>query len=307
MHLLIVRHGQSANNVIEALHGDGESFNQKRNVDPVLSKLGEKQAEALGEALAEQLKGCSDVSLACSGMSRAMQTIQPLSKKLNLQVSVLPDVHEVGGMYKHNKLGEKVEAFGMSREEIVTKFPNYDASKIPSGGLRAMETEDGAVARAKLVSARLVSEAEKVGAAERVVVMVMHVDFIILLAQCLLSAPSADIAVPPAQPSYWELNNTGVCHLFLGARPPPKACSAARVRMLYWNRTEHLNDHNLRAGVMWKNLGHVKGAAWAGVGEGGSGEKLTFTGKRKGIEYDLAASVVLFCCTVALVVSYGRK
>ena len=46
---------------------------------------------------------------------------------------------------------------------------------------------------------------------------------------------------------------------------------ALRARLLCWNRTEHLTDAT-RSGIAWKNLPGCEGAAaWARLGEGGSG------------------------------------
>ena len=55
MHLLLVRHGQSMNNVIEAEVGGGEDFLRRRSIDPPLSTLGRSQADALGLHLGAQV------------------------------------------------------------------------------------------------------------------------------------------------------------------------------------------------------------------------------------------------------------
>jgi len=44
MHILLVRHGESSNNQIEAELGECHSYYQRRAVDPGLSALGEEQA-----------------------------------------------------------------------------------------------------------------------------------------------------------------------------------------------------------------------------------------------------------------------
>eukprot|EP00966_Prymnesium_polylepis_P230984 5345434-Prymnesium_polylepis.1 len=40
MHVVLVRHGQSENNVIEQAHGESDAFFSKRSIDPPLSALG---------------------------------------------------------------------------------------------------------------------------------------------------------------------------------------------------------------------------------------------------------------------------
>ena len=59
MHILLVRHGQSTNNVIEAELGDCPEFYQRRVVDPALSSLGERQAAALARHVGAQLRQCA--------------------------------------------------------------------------------------------------------------------------------------------------------------------------------------------------------------------------------------------------------
>ena len=48
-HVILVRHGQSENNVIESEVGDTPEFYTRRSIDPKLSALGHQQAFLLGE------------------------------------------------------------------------------------------------------------------------------------------------------------------------------------------------------------------------------------------------------------------
>ena len=88
--------------VIEAALGESKDFFSKRSVDPPLSALGEAQAKALGEHFGAQIEKTAQagrVSLFCSSMTRAMQTIQPLAERLGLPVQVLPDLVELWGFF----------------------------------------------------------------------------------------------------------------------------------------------------------------------------------------------------------------
>jgi hypothetical protein len=104
-----------------------------------------------------------------------------------------------------------------------------------------------------------------------VIVMVAHLDFICLLSQALICPDQLARSPPPGQVSFFEMNNTAVNHLILGATPPEGGCTSASVRLGYYNRSDHLHE-GLRSGFMWKNVQkHPEAAAWARVGEGGSG------------------------------------
>ena len=102
MHLILIRHGQSASNVKEAGHGEGATFRKLRVVDPPLSPLGEAQADALAAHLGAQLaattaagSGCG-VRLACSTMVCALRTAAPLAAALGLQCEVWPGIPNPG-------------------------------------------------------------------------------------------------------------------------------------------------------------------------------------------------------------------
>ena len=66
----------------------------------------------------------------------------------------------------------------------------------------------------------------------------------------------------------WDLNNTATAHLVL--------LPTERVRLLHWNRSDHLTE-SLRSGVAWANMRGCEAAAeWARHGEGGSGRHPKF-------------------------------
>jgi len=80
MRLLLVRHAQSANK--------GRKDGQAVSLDPGLTDLGDRQAEALGKRLAEELKDTShDLTVVCSPMRRCILTILPTIKNLRLPVT----------------------------------------------------------------------------------------------------------------------------------------------------------------------------------------------------------------------------
>ncbi len=132
MELFIIRHGQSANNALEDP--------SKREQDPPLTSLGEKQADHLAAFIA---KG-RHLSLAerstdrpyfdrlyCSAMRRAMQTVRPVGEILGIVPEVWIDIHETGGIFlDHGKDKGTVGYGGMTDVQVQQDFPGYI---IPSG------------------------------------------------------------------------------------------------------------------------------------------------------------------------------
>lgn len=271
MHLLLVRHGQSANNILEAAHGCGEAFNKRRVVDPPLSALGFRQAQLLGRHLGAQLRRAKPrIRLVCSSMTRACQTIEPLASSLALSPVVHPDVHEVKGFYATSGPGNQR---GPTRAALQQLFPGYDASLIPEEGQGSELCRD-AFSRARRVISMLNTWASEDPSGEEIVVLVSHNDFIGLLARQLL-VPSGQNEALGDEPellfteSYWPMNNTGVSHFVLGARPPRSAYKVPTY-LIYWNRSDHLTEE-VRSGVQFINIGLAGAGEWARVGEGGSG------------------------------------
>ena len=87
-HVILIRHGQSENNVIESEFGDTTDFYARRCPDPKLSALGHQQAFLVGERLGSQLKPAAEagcVRILCSTMMRAMQTAAPLAHRLQVR------------------------------------------------------------------------------------------------------------------------------------------------------------------------------------------------------------------------------
>lgn len=85
MRLLLIRHGQTQDNV--------EGNIGTAIPGPPLTELGLRQAEAIPAALADE-----DIeAIYVSTLTRAQLTAQPLAQALGLQVQVIEGVHEIGG------------------------------------------------------------------------------------------------------------------------------------------------------------------------------------------------------------------
>ena len=282
MHLLLVRHGQSTNNVIDAEIGvgPGSDFWLRRVVDPPLSALGEKQALALAKHLGPQLKKAAEqgrVQMVCSSMLRAMQTAAPLAAAIGVPPLVRPDCIEGWSFFRMDADGKQVAEAGPTSEKVRQQFPTFDTSLLPAVPEPTLETTAQARERSRRVAHELLSAAgsavvDDAGQPE-LLVLVAHQDFIGLLTRALLAGAAADGS---ATEGYWDLNNTATTHVVL--------LPNGHVRLLHWNRSDHLTEA-LRSGVAWANLpGCAAAAEWARHGEGGSGRQPLFE------EYKVVAS-----------------
>jgi 2,3-bisphosphoglycerate-dependent phosphoglycerate mutase len=136
MEIYLVRHGQSENN---ALMEDPE----RRVEDPSLTKAGFQQAHLVAQFLTdhpnleemvrhqleteERQQGEFNPQVThiyCSPMRRALQTAQPIGKHFKLDPAVCVDIHEIGGIFLE-KEGVVTGLPGMTRDEILSEFPNY--------------------------------------------------------------------------------------------------------------------------------------------------------------------------------------
>ncbi len=133
MELYIIRHGQSANNAL------GEDITN-RVKDPMLTDLGQRQAEKVAEHLAStdyaetafsyfpqqgERENYGITRMYCSAMYRALQTAQPIAKALALNPEVWIDIHEHGGIYLEEDSGRYIGHPGMTRAEVTEQFADY--------------------------------------------------------------------------------------------------------------------------------------------------------------------------------------
>ena len=93
MDLLLIRHAQSENNLVWAHTGASVG----RVPDPLLTPLGERQAAAVAQALAQGRYAAPPSVLYVSLMSRAVLTAAPIAAALDLAMHGHPDLFEVGG------------------------------------------------------------------------------------------------------------------------------------------------------------------------------------------------------------------
>ncbi len=128
MELFLVRHGQSFNNALED--------STKRQKDPLLTAIGQRQAECVAQYLAagKHLHPAARApdrppadALYCSAMHRTLQTTQPIAARLGMAPRVWVDLHEMGGIHLDHFDGRGPVGYpGLTRPQIEGEFADYD-------------------------------------------------------------------------------------------------------------------------------------------------------------------------------------
>jgi len=243
MELYIIRHAQSANNVIEDIAG----YESQRVSDPPLTELGLEQAQLVADYLAGNLqpmtlKGPNGrvynygagglpklTHLYCSAMHRALQTTQPIAQALNLIPEVWLELHEQGGIFLQESSGI-VGYPGMTRSQILESFTDYKLpDTITEQGWWKPESgyEDVAVTmgRAVHVATNLRQRAQGSNGQNERIGIVTHGTFIDLLMKALLNMLPGDF-------TYFNHNNTAITRIDFK--------ESGRLALRYVNRTAHL-------------------------------------------------------------------
>ncbi len=244
MRVLLIRHGQSGNNVLAETDGhDYEKYMATRTHDPLLSAIGERQAELLAEhfvALSKRLAaaGPSKVwmmhdlpidTLYVSPMVRALQTALPLSRALGLTPQVWVNIHEHGGLFTGSPTHNNIVATpGITAPEIVERFPGYAVGEgVGDDGwwYGGYEELDVCYTRACGVAERLRAKAEATPAI--CIALVTHGTFLDALLHALLMPDSKFDGR-----MHFSSLNTAVSRVdFL---------TDGRVALRYLNRVDHL-------------------------------------------------------------------
>jgi len=226
LRVVLVRHGESMNNIHEAK--GWEAYVKGRSADPDLSPRGYAQAQLLGSwlgsAKAAPLGLDKLTELWVSPHRRTLLTMSPLAAATGLAPRVTSDIFEAGGIYDANDDYTVFTARGgLTRDEMSAEFPSYvlPDDVTDSGWYRGpgKETDDECRERAKLVAERLRDKAKRLEADEQLV-LVVHYDFInALLDALLLPATTGPF-------DRWKLWNTGITVFDLDARAPDPALLA---------------------------------------------------------------------------------
>lgn len=230
LRLVLVRHGESLNNVIAAREGiTREQFEASREADPNLSELGLRQAESLGRFLVgdtpdgtrrEEILPIG--ALYVSPVKRAMRTLSPAARLLGLSPQVWTDCFEVGGIYHV----DGTSCRGITRAEMHELFPTYllpeDVTAEGWYTLSGRETDEQAHRRAEGTAQRLRLLAGSAARPEGTLLLLTHHDQLNLLLKKLLRDEATDFVHA----------NTGISCLDLGAD--------GNASVVFLNCTDHL-------------------------------------------------------------------
>ncbi|MCJ7696358.1 MAG: histidine phosphatase family protein [Anaerolineaceae bacterium] len=166
MQVYFIRHAQSENNAT----WDSNNGTKYRVADPKLTEIGIQQAILTAKFLAEthpkretywvdpqNVCGFGITQMYCSLMERAVQTGTIISEKLGVPLEGRLDLHEVGGIYLKELVGEKEQICILHGHNKDYLRRNYENLILPEG-IKArgwwrggMETAEEKVPRAKQV------------------------------------------------------------------------------------------------------------------------------------------------------------
>eukprot|EP01123_Difflugia_compressa_P009320 TRINITY_DN3055_c0_g1_i4.p1 TRINITY_DN3055_c0_g1~~TRINITY_DN3055_c0_g1_i4.p1 ORF type:complete len:269 (+),score=50.86 TRINITY_DN3055_c0_g1_i4:784-1590(+) len=213
MEFYFVRHGQSTNNLLYELlvsHSRTQYYEHARTSDPPLTEQGLTQAKDLAKLLRPSPKS----KVLTSPMYRALQTAQPITQALEVPMEVWVDLHEHGGMYEVDGKDTFVGVGGMTKEQILQKFPNThlpEPFKSPCGGWYVSPTAEStnhALSRADTIVQRLIDFARSpLNKDIKYVWIITHGTFLSMILPKLLKMGSSNIVI--------HHNNVGVSGLVI--------------------------------------------------------------------------------------------
>ncbi|WP_261664828.1 histidine phosphatase family protein [Deinococcus sp. Marseille-Q6407] len=193
MKVLLMRHGQSANNPLEA----AADYAQRRQPDPPLTALGQRQAEKAATALATAgWVGAPVTRLFSSLTLRAAQTAAPLAAALDLPVEGAALAYECGGLTTGPAGGFAAvpgrEYASLRAECPALLWPAELQGQRWDGGAEAWAAAAFASRAAQVAELLRRSAAEGSG----LTVLVTHHDFAQFLLADLLGLPQPDVTEP---------------------------------------------------------------------------------------------------------------
>jgi 2,3-bisphosphoglycerate-dependent phosphoglycerate mutase len=218
--LLLIRHGQSTNNLLWERTGSSRG----RSADAPLTTLGRQQATALAESLARNDFGVRPTHLFTSLMTRAVQTAAPIAQALDLALMGRGDIFEFNGPIEiDERTGERTASPGAGRESlqrISSRLVLPDSATDRGWWSGPVEDEAGCALRARDVVRDLLTEFD---GADATPALVSHATFGQCLTRHLLGIESMT--------GWIRIDNTSVSY-FTGVLGPSVAA--------WLNRTTHL-------------------------------------------------------------------
>jgi len=228
MQLLLIRHGQSVNNLVMAQTGSEDH----RHPDAELTETGLEQAKRLGQAFADGVYPRPDV-LISSLMMRAVQTVAPVAAALDMPVRGCATAFEVRGVHSGDPNVAAVPEPGAPASQLLAICPQLqlppDADE--SGWYHgSFETPAQAWLRAQAVMNGL---AASYAHTDHTIALVTHGWFSQFLIRAFIEWPPD--GVDGGVRTWLELFNTGTALL---RHPGPPL--GRRSSLVWLNRFEHL-------------------------------------------------------------------
>ena len=251
LNVYFVRHAESQNNALHKTVKNKAEYMRLRSSDPKLSKIGEKQAEALKFKMAREVQNGSKVSMWVSPLHRTLLTAQPTAKALNIKPIVDTELFELYGCFQQVN-GLQVPFPGKTREEISIEFPYYDTRSVRADGWYAtkdFETHEECVVRASRLVRRLRKEVRRLQTTEddthdeHNIIIVSHGNFLSEVLKSILGT-SNDVGYSCGNASVTKL--TLMCDEF--------GDTALSVGYIF--AVDHLESDSLITGTNLKGLYH---------------------------------------------------
>lgn len=245
MQLYFIRHGQSINNA----HWNEPDYTE--SPDPVLTEIGQAQAQILGKYLA-QLQDISDhqgwnvhnrhgfgiTHIYTSLMERAAHTASFTARLLaQVPFAAWEEIHESGGIFGRDGDAKLQGLPGRARAFFEEHFPELN---LPAGlngtgwwNNRPFETEEDCQVRAQRVWHELLARhGDRDGEPEQCVIFVSHGGFFGHLVCAMLNLPWRQAS--HGLKSWFVLNNCSISRFDI---------RAGEVLITYLNRVDHLPTH----------------------------------------------------------------
>jgi 2,3-bisphosphoglycerate-dependent phosphoglycerate mutase len=240
MKLYLLRHAQSENNVL--WRGDDNSVGRKS--DPEITETGHRQAEFLGQHLADphgeprqhpfnpvKSSHFGLTHIYCSLMTRSILTAGYIAKACELELQALPDIFERHGIYEFDEDGNKRGLPGPGLGYFSERFGgvNFPSGLSETGWWnQPAETEEGFQSHVKTVVANLKQRAVN---GDECIAMVVHGDFIDQFVNELMGVDRHEHNYANGWVANWTFHNTSITRIdFLENSHT----------LVYMNRIDHL-------------------------------------------------------------------
>ena len=240
MKLYLIRHAESANNVLY----DGTDDSDARYPDPEITDIGHQQGRRLAEFLAHPEseprqhpfrdgddRAFGFTHLYCSLMTRSILTAQYIADACNLRLEAHPELFELGGIYEMDDSGARVGLPGPNRAYFEDRFPELELpDSLGEQGWwnRPAETDELFVQRTRTALQNVIDQHAE---SEHCVGLVVHGDFIDQAINELMGVERRRDNYRTDWVANWACHNTSISRIDV---------HAGSRTVVYLNRLDHL-------------------------------------------------------------------